>query len=356
VLTEKQIGEIREHLENAKNPLFYFDNDADGLCSYVLLRRYLDRGKGVAVRSFPDLDKGYARKVVELNSDYVFVLDKPVLSREFVDTISELGLPIVWIDHHDVEGEDYGDKVIVYNPNRNEGAEKSGEPVTYWCYKITQKKEDVWIAVAGCIADHHLPDFACEFEERYGSFWGKNIKEPFDAYYGTEIGEIAQGINYGLKDSISNVVRMQNFLISAKSPADVFSESGGNYAFRKKVSEVKKKYDDLFKRAEACLKGRMIFFDYGGDLSISADLSNKLSHKYKGKYVIIAYRNGAVANLSIRGKGVKGILKGVMEKVDGTGGGHEDAVGASIKVEDLERFKDLFHKSISHTTSEKSNV
>lgn len=32
MLTEKQISEIREHLEKAQNPLFFFDND-DGLCS-----------------------------------------------------------------------------------------------------------------------------------------------------------------------------------------------------------------------------------------------------------------------------------------------------------------------------------
>jgi len=77
MLTEKQISEIREHLERAQNPIFYYDNDCDGLCSFLLLRRYLDRGKGVSIRSAPDLDAQYAKKASELNSDYVFVLDKP---------------------------------------------------------------------------------------------------------------------------------------------------------------------------------------------------------------------------------------------------------------------------------------
>ena len=78
MLTEKQIEEIKEHLEKAQNPIFYYDNDADGLCSYLLLRRYLGRGKGVVVRSFPELNKDYARKAQQLGSDYVFILDKPV--------------------------------------------------------------------------------------------------------------------------------------------------------------------------------------------------------------------------------------------------------------------------------------
>ena len=83
--------EIKEHLEKAQNPIFYYDNDADGLCSFVILRKFLDRGKGVAVRSFPGVDGQYARKARELNADYVFILDKPVVSREFVEEIDGMG-------------------------------------------------------------------------------------------------------------------------------------------------------------------------------------------------------------------------------------------------------------------------
>src|SRR3989344_7858184 len=107
MLTSKQIEEVREHLNKAGNPVFYFDNDADGLCSFLLLSRFIGRGKGVAVRSYPNLDKGYARKAMELGADYVFVLDKPTLSEEFVSAIAEMNLPMVWIDHHDVDNKDY---------------------------------------------------------------------------------------------------------------------------------------------------------------------------------------------------------------------------------------------------------
>ncbi|MEK6819229.1 MAG: DHH family phosphoesterase, partial [Nanoarchaeota archaeon] len=134
MLTDEQIMEVREHLERAQNPVFYYDNDADGLCSFALLRRFIDRGKGVAVRSFPDLNKSYARKALEFNSDYVFVVDKPFLSKEFLDEIKLLGLPVVWIDHHELPIQDYeksNDNLFVYNPARNNGKDKSTEPVTY---------------------------------------------------------------------------------------------------------------------------------------------------------------------------------------------------------------------------------
>ncbi len=338
MLTNKQISEIKEHLEKAQNPLFYYDNDADGLCSFVLLRKFLGRGKGVAVRSFPDLNGSYARKAAELNADYVFILDKPVISKEFVEEVDKLGLPLVWIDHHDMPVEEWEKdfkNFFVYNPARGKG---EGEPVTYFAYKISGRKEDMWLAVAGCVADHYLPDFADEFASEYPDLWG-NVKEAFDAYYKTEIGKIAIGLNFGLKDSVTNVVRLQNFLISCGGPRTFFQEVTGNYYFRKKYAEIKKKYEVLLRDARKSVEGDLIFFEYSGELSISADLSNELSYLYPGKYIVVAYQNGGLANLSIRGSNVRDVLSRVLEKVGGTGGGHEDAVGARISINDLGKFK-----------------
>lgn len=347
MLTEKQIAEIRRHLEKAQNPVFYFDNDCDGLCSFVLLRKFIGRGRGVAVRSFPDLNGSYARKAQELNADYVFVLDKPVVSREFIEEIDKLGLTIVWIDHHDVPVADFENEfknLHVYNPARGK-SEKHQEPVTYMCYKITNRKEDVWLGVIGCIADHYLPDFVEDFKERFPEFWKKGIQEPFDAYYETEIGKIAMAFNFGLKDSISNVIKLQNFLIHCNSPSEVFEETTANHSLRKKHSEIREKYNSLLARVDVD-SGKLIFFEYGGDISISSDLSNKLCYLYPRKYVVVAYKKGAISNLSLRGKSVKKILERVLQKIEGKGGGHEDAVGATVKTEDLEKFRKAFEDEI----------
>jgi single-stranded DNA-specific DHH superfamily exonuclease len=348
MLTSKQISEVREHLERAQNPIFYYDNDADGLCSYIILRRFLGRGKGVAVRSFPDLDGRYARKVKELNGDYVFVLDKPVLSKEFTDTIEKFGVPLVWIDHHDVFREEFEkdfQNVFIYNPARNSGKDKSDEPTTYLSYKITERKEDLWLAVIGCIADHFMPEFVSDFKERYPEFWGQ-VKEPFEAYYRTEIGRIAMAINFGLKDSVTHVVQLQNFLISCNSPNDVFMEVHLNYAFRKKYLDVKKKYEALLEKAQDFVGEKLVFFEYGGEMSISSDLSNELSYLNPGKYIVVAYHKGEISNLSLRGKNVKKILAKVLEKVDGSGGGHEDAVGARVKTSELKKFRKILEEEI----------
>lgn len=343
MLTQEQVEEILAHLERAQNPIFFYDNDADGLCSFLILRRFLGRGKGVAVRSYPDLNLQYARKARELKADYVFILDKPAVSKEFVAEIDSYQLPMVWIDHHDVPTPDFFgiSNLRIYNPTKNSGKDKGSEPVTYLAYNLTKRKEDLWLAVVGCISDHYLPDFSEEFAREYPEYWGREIKKPFDAYYRTEIGKVAQAFNFGLKDSITNTVGFQNFLAGCKSPAEVFSEKPENQAFRKKYREIRKKYDSLLLKAKQNDEKSIIFFEYGGDLSISSDLSNELSYIYPNKFVAVAYISGAITNISLRGKGVKKILGRIIPKFEGaSGGGHEDAVGARVRTSDLSKFKD----------------
>ena len=345
MLTSKQINELKEHLEKAQNPIFYYDNDCDGLCSFLILRRYLGRGKGVAVRSFPDLNKEYARKARELNADYVFVLDKPVISKEFIKEIELMNLPMVWIDHHafqeDIDEKEFSN-LYIYDPARNKGREKSDEPVTYWCYKIAGRKEDLWLAVIGCIADHYMPNFADEFSKRYAEFWDFNVKGAFDVYYKAEIGRIAQAFNFGLKDSTTNIVNLQNFLVSCKGPDEVLMEVSGNYSFRKRFREIRKKYDELLEKAKNIVCDKALFFEYSGDLSISSDIANELSYLYPKKYIAVAYKKGGVSNISLRGKNVRKILSKIIGGFENaSGGGHEDAVGARIRTDDLGNFKKI---------------
>jgi single-stranded DNA-specific DHH superfamily exonuclease len=348
MLTKKQMTELKEHLERSQNPLFLYDNDADGLCSYVILRRWLGRGKGVAIRSYPDLDASYAKRVQELQADYVFILDKPLISQAFIDELDMLNIPCVVIDHHDVE-QSFGKKsknLTIYNTAKNKGRNKSFEPVTFQVYQLTRRKEDIWIAIMGCVSDHYIPSFAKEFSKDYPELWG-NVKEPFDAYYGTEIGKIAQALGFGLKDSISHVVAMQNFLISCKHPSDVTAiQDSWIYSSTYKV--IKERYDRTVKEAEKEVGNKIIFFTYSGETSMSASLANHLCYNHPGKVIAVAYMKGEISNLSLRGKKVRNLLEKVLKKFpDASGGGHRDAVGARVKTTDLARFREALEREVT---------
>ena len=194
MLPKRRISEIREHLERAQNHVFFYDNDADGFCSFILLRRFIGRGKGVMTRSYPDIDKNYSKKVNELNGDYVFVLDKHSISEEFIENLGNI--PIVWIDHHDVKGIDYSEfgNLSIYN-SAKEG-NKQAEPVSFIANEIVNNKDDEWIALAGCISDSYLPNFWKNVYDKYPELFSEELKSAFDVYYRTEFGKIARAINY----------------------------------------------------------------------------------------------------------------------------------------------------------------
>ncbi len=346
MLSRKEIAEIRGHLENAQNPVFLYDNDVDGLCGYIVFRRFIGRGKGVAVKSHPDVDEKYAKKAQELNADYIFVLDRPVLGEKFVNEVKNLQLPIVWIDHHDVEPVKYDyQNIFAFNPMRSDN--KSSEPVTYMAYRSTNRREDLWVALAGCIADHYLPDFSEDFAKEFPEYWGKKIEKPFDVYYGTEFGRLIKALSFGLKDSISHVVQLQNFLTSCRSPKELEMELEASKSFGKKYREITKKYNLLLKKAKNVSDGKIIFFNYGGDLSISSDISNELVYLNPGKIIIVAYSSGPITNISMRGNNVKELLGKVLPVLgNATGGGHMDSVGMRIETKYLETFKNEIEKLI----------
>ncbi len=346
MLTKKQIKEISEHLEKAQNPVFFYDNDADGLCSFLLLHRYLGRGKGVAVRSYPDMNVAYFKKAQEFNSDYIFILDKPVVSDEFFEEAHRENIPVVCIDHHDVQT-NFPDFICYYNVQLNK--EKTSEPVAVLCYQITENKNDLWLAVAGSISDRFVPDFYKEFTEMYPEL-SFDSKDAFDILYKSEIGKIIRMLNFGLKDSVTNVVSMQKFLAKVKNPHEVLEEGKENKTLHKTFNNNFAKYNRLLEKAIKIGKnpGKLLFFKYGGNLSASADLSNELSYLFPEKLIIVVYAmTESTSNLSIRGKRAREIFLKVIEGIEGArGGGHEMAVGGQMKTKDLDRFKEEVEKLI----------
>ncbi|MFA6022930.1 MAG: DHH family phosphoesterase [Candidatus Pacearchaeota archaeon] len=347
MLSKEQCEEIKEHLNASQNPVFFFDNDCDGLMAFVLMRRYIGRGKGVAIKSFPELDKTYVRKVEEFNSDYIFILDKPQVSQEFIEEIQSKNIPIVWVDHHDVEMNFKDKNLFYYNPAKNKN--KSNEPTSYLAYKITGNKEDMWLAMVGCIADNFMPEFYKENFSKYPELFKKISSSAFEVLYETEFGKLIMMINFALKDRTSNVVSMINLLVKIKSPFEILKEDDKNYMINQRYKYIQNFYTNLLEKAKkiARTSNKIVFFQYGGEFSISADLANELSYCFPGKVIIVAYLKGSIANISIRGKNIRTITINAVKTIEGaTGGGHENATGAKMSSGDLSKFREFFEKEI----------
>jgi len=342
MISSSKLQEIRDHLEASQNPLFFYDNDVDGLCAFLILQRAIGRGKGVAIKSFPDLKEQYVRKVEELNPDAIFILDKAELSKEFVEAVEEKGIPMIWIDHHETKTpKEIIDKTSYYNSH------PSSEPTTYIAQKVFNKKEDLWLAVIGCIGDVYMPDFAKDFEEISPELFNSKISA-FDALNSTEIGKMVRMLNFGLMDSITNVVKLIKYLFKAKNAYDLLEENQYTKQFHKRYTQLNEFFNKQVEKAESQLdtKSQIIFFTYSGNTSMSSEIANRLSYNHQDKLIVVAFKRPEKANISIRGKNALEITKKAIEDIEGaTGGGHVEATGAMVPLDDFEKFKENIYSS-----------
>jgi single-stranded DNA-specific DHH superfamily exonuclease len=94
----------------------------------------------------------------------------------------------------------------------------------------------------------------------------------------------------------------------------------------------------------------MLYFQYGGELSISSDIANELFYRFPDKVIVVAYIKGTKANISVRGNSnIKAAVLKSIEGLEGArGGGHKQAVGAQMSVEDLPKFKSSIEELLSH--------
>ncbi|MFC1685892.1 DHH family phosphoesterase [Nanoarchaeota archaeon] len=335
MLTLNQIKEIREHLESSQNPLFFFDNDLDGLCSFLLLRRFLKRGKGVAIKSFPDLNETYVRKINELNPDKIFILDKPLVSEGFIDYCKQNGLEVVWIDHHEPQNPK---EVSYYNPMNKK--KPSNEPVSYLCWQVV--KRDEWIALLGCLYDWYLPDFVEKFSDKYPGLLNKGVSVE-KARFDSDMGKLMMILIFAMKDSTTNVVRMIRLLNEAETPYEILSGEKKYEYIMRRYKQLNRTFSKLLNKALGEKHGKITFFQYSGEMSVSRELCNELFYRNPEKIVMVAFVKGEKVNISMTSgkKDLRLIVAAALKEVEGTGGGHAAACGASIQLNDLKKFKEI---------------
>jgi hypothetical protein len=346
MLSEKQILEIGRHLEKAENPVFFFDHDCDGLCSFLLARRFTKKGEGFVVRGDDRaLPESLARKAE--GADVAFVFDVFSLSQVFVDKLGEMGVKIVWVDHHPdaVLGYD-GDPehLHMYKPEHVEG--KQQPPVSWEMYNVVGGDE--WVSIMGCLADHYLPEFSGVLGEAFPDFWSEDeVKKPFDGYYGTEIGELSQLLGYGLHASDVEVKEMLEFLVGAAGPEEVLEKSE-QMGWRKVAERLKEKIQEFVADAKEAQSGGLIFLVREGSIGLSGMVSNRLMWELPKVYAAIGHvKSDDRVSFSMRGNGIKKVLESVLKDLGcGKGGGHPDAVGAMIPRDRVKDFEELLRKEV----------
>ncbi len=343
MLTKKQIEEIRGYLNKAENPLFFFDDDPDGLCSYLILKKYIDKGKGVVLKTKPILEEGFYVKVQEYNPDYIFILDIPIVDQEFLDKVN---VPVIWLDHHqplERKGVKY------FNPML--GKNKNNKPTTYWAHKIAEEKFP-WLATVGTISDWYYPTFAKKFAKENPKLLPPKIKKADEAIFNSKLGELINIFAMVLKNATSKVHRMANLLLKIEDPLELLEKETPRSKFiHREISKHMNEYKELFNKIDKEKPTKDKLFQVylpPTKNSFTSVISNYLIYKYPKKIIMVIRQNEDKIIMSIRSATTKiaPIVTKSIEGLDGFGGGHDFACGAGVAKDQFKEFLERFQSQI----------
>lgn len=335
----QQLEEVREHLLGCSRPLILFDDDPDGLASFLLLYRMVRAGKGMPLKGTIQ-DEMLARRVNEYCPDVVVVLDKPEMSQEFFDDVKA---PCIWIDHHEPQ---HAHGVTYINPRMQN--KNNNIPTSRLCYDISKK--DAWIATIGVVSDWQLPDdelwSACE--EMCREYLPRDVKDAPTALFTTKIGELARVFSFNLKGRASDVLSSLKILTRIKEPSELLEKKNAQARLiMRKYEKLLGEYKDLLQRVAVDKNDPVVLFEYDNDAnSFTVDISNELLHKHPDKLIIIARKSNGSYKCSLRSSklSLNTILDEILVETGGTGGGHEHACGAVILEDQFERFVQLLRE------------
>lgn len=329
------LKEIKKYLDSSENPLVFFDDDSDGLASFLLIYKYLNRGRGIVVNR-PTVDESYVKKVDEYKPDLVIVLDKHNIEQDFVDKIN---IPVIWIDHHpivDIKGVKY------FNPKLYD---LKDYPTSYWCYELT--KENLWIAMIGIMADWSLAHLD-DFRKEYPDLIDKEVYEPNDLYFGTKFGILAKLFTFILNGKSQEVKKYINVMTRINNPYEILDKTtpNGKYIYER-FEKMNKKYQKILEDAmnNSIITKNILIYTYSKETSFTAILANELMHNFKDKIIFVAREKDGRMKMSIRSYHKSKIIlpplvNKAIEGLNGRSGGHDHACGGDIDKEDFKKFID----------------
>ena len=299
-----------KNLKASDNAKIFSHVDADGICSLVILIRFLRRRGIIEKDKIPiyqltDVPPNFIEtsKVMiflDLNSDtvYNYVNEKSLL-----------------IDHHIFGKKPKG---VFYNPRETEPA--SYIPAAYLVYDICSELEEMedarWIAAVGVLGDK-------------GELNSKICRDFIDVFDNVpELQKVSDFIYsaFLVEGNIGND-RMVKALANASSPKDIIEDSYFRYCFDEVQREVAKSRKKIEK------DGIFRFVNLKSKYNIKSIVAAQMLEKEKGVIVVACTEADSFCKMSIRTDtniNLGSITKKAADLAGGTGGGHEKAAGARV--------------------------
>ncbi|MFA4820376.1 MAG: DHHA1 domain-containing protein [Candidatus Aenigmatarchaeota archaeon] len=337
-----------------------FNNDGDGICSCVLLNKFLEktgRKKPYIIPQPMPMDKNIIQRIQTTVPNKLIFLDIAVDQQQNV--LKKLGsiCDIMIVDHHQVfkdmnrqqtdASSHHTSALVHYNPRIE--THDTYRSTSYCVYKICSKIIDMsdllWIAGVGMVSDYNLEDSKDLVKELKKIY---SLEEPL---YGTKLGRIADMItstratNILSCEQMVGVLENTNFEDFEKARnADKMVES--QKIIENEITDILADYEHKMERS-----GKIIFYNIKSKFNLGSSISTKISENVQKDLVVVYERSGNRIKISARNQ-AKNINAGkVMQRaskeVGGSGGGHEAAAGATFPAVEWDRFKDILIKMVN---------
>ena len=210
--------------------------------------------------------------------------------------------------------------------------------------------QDLWLGATGCIGDWFLPDFIEVFKQKYPDMVKTASTDPGYILFNTKLGKLARILAFILKGKTHHVKKCYKVMTRIDSPYEILEQksSQGKFIY-KKFEKINQEYVELLEEAKKQLSDDpiLLYIYQENKMSFSGDLANELMHRCPTKLVIVGREKDDEIRMSLRyTKPIQQILKNALAGLDGYGGGHEYACGASIKKIHFKEFLDKIRKQL----------
>lgn len=341
MLSEKELNEIREELESSERPLFFFHDDVDGLCSFLLLYRHIQRGKGHIVKTNPRITKDFVRFAEGYDPDKIFILDVAQVDQEFVD---EVKLPVVWIDHHgphDIKNVKY------FNPRIKD--KDAYIPASQICYEVVKK--DLWLGTIGTIGDGGNADFVKDFAKEFPDILDPKIKDRDKMQFESGLTNLIQIFSFNLKGGSEEIKKAIKILTRIESPYEILKqETERGRLICKRCLKISREYEELLKEAlKIKAKNNIYVFEYTEKTtSLSSEIANVMFYRHPEWTIVIARKKGDEMKCSLRSHIVdlRKVVEKTLKEVEGFGGGHPQSSAIILKAEGFKRFIEILQEDL----------
>lgn len=351
----------------------HFDVDQDGISSGAIATRWL-RHNGCNVETFINEGKSHGISgldVLELDDiDLLWIVDSIDNSFEQYERILEAGVQIVITDHHIVNTELLDainanpDIVLVSSAIDYPNPELSGAGVTWkLCqYMDTLNLDDfadtlVDLAAVGIVAD--MTDLSMKSKENrkicYDGFNNQNniAIQRINGPYNFD----SQAVSFGIAPLTNAAMRTRNNQLAR----DLFLSDDAREVSRliKDLKRCKESQNlqvsdllpSLYEQAESQLDKKCMYFFIDTDADVSGLIANRLLGMYQRPLFVLRERvridedTGEVYaheySGSCRAVGIENFKSYVERTGLGWSGGHENAFGFGVEVDDFEYFQEL---------------